>query len=25
LVKYEEDTHDEGRKDVLEMILEYYI
>jgi len=25
LVKYEEDAHDEGRKDVLEMILEYYI
>jgi len=25
LVKYEEDTHDEGRNDVLEMILEYYI
>ena len=25
LVKYEEDTRDEGRKDVLEMILEYYI
>jgi len=25
LVKNEEDTHDEGRKDVLEMILEYYI
>ena len=25
LVKYEEDTHDEGRKDALEMILEYYI
>ena len=25
LVRYEEDTHDEGRKDVLEMILEYYI
>jgi signal-transduction protein with cAMP-binding, CBS, and nucleotidyltransferase domain len=25
LVKYEEDTHDEGRSDVLEMILEYYI
>ena len=24
-VKYEEDTRDEGRKDVLEMILEYYI
>ena len=25
LVKYEEYTRDEGRKDVLEMILEYYI
>ena len=25
LVKYEEFTRDEGRKDVLEMILEYYI
>ena len=25
LVKYEEDAHDEGRKDVLEMILEYYV
>ena len=25
LVKYEEDTHDEGRNDALEMILEYYI
>jgi len=25
LVKYEEDTRDEGRQDVLEMILEYYI
>jgi len=25
LVKYEEDTHDEGHNDALEMILEYYI
>ena len=25
LVKYEEYTRDEGRNDVLEMILEYYI
>jgi Predicted signal-transduction protein containing cAMP-binding and CBS domains len=25
LVRYEEFTRDEGRKDVLEMILEYYI
>lgn len=25
LVKHEEDTHDEGRNDALEMILEYYI
>ncbi|MDW0209887.1 MAG: CBS domain-containing protein, partial [Nitrososphaeraceae archaeon] len=25
LVRYEEFTCDEGRKDVLEMILEYYI